>query len=908
MNEAVLITTSQQALDTFGDPFPESYLMYAVLAYQEEGNQCYVMRVGIEYEEGLDADLLDIAIDVSGSRAHGWGRIPVFTGIDYGRITLREVSTDAPVVIHASSVDNISYNDAVLSTTDGATTATLETLGTYTDAIDDSFVMVITGAPSTSDAASISGATFQVIRNSDGEVVAEGTLSDSGELGVSNWISLGNGLSIRISVTVGDLDVNDTFVFDVHPDNRVFKFAVENDTPTEYTMTAATYTTAATFIAAVNALVSGDDYLATTTTLTDGTVVPQIRTRTAGEWIQMTGSEAWALELGIQLYEWDIPRAYLLATHYGPYVFTSQNNRVSINIIGTETANVQFSMPVASSLSTVSTASVIDAAGTVGTESYFESLSITLPTGKEHVVILTTTTHKTDTLQLLANYSNIKTLRFAEELDILSPYQSAYRGFNDIRTSLPDAGTSSASTPLSCETDPAGADCAVDSSYYDNIVGWFVAPTAGTWIDSNTLSLSLFTTGVGEVAGRYTVTIRDSNGAVVESINDVSFDQNSTRFISDVLNPGTTYGGRNGNTFVNWEDRPAFLDNDPTLASYVPRQPSQFANREFAGSANGIPTNAAFSSNLDAAVIGNPALSTGIYAFQNPETIDINLLAIPGFSSGQVIGTALQMCESRGDVLYIVDPPFGLRPQQVVDWHNGILLSDLNAAINSSYGALYWSWVKIYDQFSQQELWIPPSGHVTAVYSRTSRVAEQWYAPAGIRRGRLLTARDVEYAPSQGERDLLYGSGNAVNAITKFPQDGIVVFGQRTLLRSESVFDRANVRMLFSGLKKTMQRSLRNFIMEPNDKVLWRQVVATLDPYLSDVQNRRGITAYKLICDESNNTPERQARKELWVTVLVQPTTAAEFIILNLVGLRDSASFSANEVLVAGGVVVNGSL
>jgi hypothetical protein len=328
------------------------------------------------------------------------------------------------------------------------------------------------------------------------------------------------------------------------------------------------------------------------------------------------------------------------------------------------------------------------------------------------------------------------------------------------------------------------------------------------------------------------------------------------------------------------------------------------ANQEFVGAANGIPTDPAYSSELDRAIIGNPALSTGIFAFQNPEVYDITLLVIPGNSSGSVIGQGLQLCESRGDCMMIVDPPFGLRPQQVVDWHNGMLLSDLSQAINSSYGALYWSWLEIFDQFNGGNIFIPPSGFIAGVIARTSRVAEMWFAPAGLNRGRLLTALDVEYTPTQGERDLLYGFNNAVNPIVNFPQDGITVWGQRTLQRKDSALDRVNVRMLLIYLKKILVQTLRFFLFEPNDRFLRRQVVNAINPFLSDVMARRGLTRFKVVCDETNNTPIRIDRNELWVSVFLKPTRAAEFIVLNLVILRTEQSFSAEEVLQAGGVVL----
>jgi phage tail sheath protein FI len=671
-------------------------------------------------------------------------------------------------------------------------------------------------------------------------------------------------------------------------------------------MPSATYTTVADFVAAANGLLSGEDYIFVEYTMEDGeTTIPQIRSTVAGERLQLMSTAAFALECGTEQYAWDIPRSFLLGLDPGPYNITTQNNRVKMNMIGeNETTEVEFNVPVGLNQTTESIAAVIDAAGIVAGEVLWNSFALTAPGGLTYVVIETSVGRQLDTLQMLANYSNLRTLRFAEELNIPYPYKRAYRGFSDNRLILPDSGETTASTPLSCEVDPFSSECAADTAYFQSIVGWLVAPSAGTWLDGYSVNLELFTTGVGDAAGRYTLTILDSNGQPVDAIEDVSFDKREERYIANLVNPGTSLGGTNGNAWVNWEERPAFLENNVNdTATFVVRQPSALNGKEFQGMANGIPTDPAYSSELDAAVIGNPATSTGIYAFQNPESIDINLLATPGFSTGAVIGTALQMCESRGDVLYIVDPPFGLRPQQVVDWHNGMLLSDLKAAVNSSYGALYWGWLRVFDQFSADEIWIPPSGHVTAVFSRTAREAEQWFAPAGLRRGRLLTALDVEYSPTQGERDLLYGSGNAVNPIVKFPQDGITIWGQRTLQRTQSALDRVNVRMLLIFIKKNLIQLLRNFIFEPNDRILWRQVSATIEPFLADIQARRGLTAFRVIVDETNNTPERIDRNELWVSVFLKPTRTVEFIVLNLVVLRTGASFSAEEVLAAGGIV-----
>ena len=915
MNQAVFIANSQMAVDTFGQPFPESYLMYAVLAYLEEGNQCYIMRIGVECEAGQPEALDAICVDTSGARSNGWGRIPVFTGIDYGRINLREIGDGigenaAPITFHDASTGTPRYNDVNITNTSGdPTDATLTITGTYTGSVDDSFIMIILSAPTTGP---LDGAGYQIIRNSDGATVAQSALVDAGG-GVSTSISIGTGLSISVVVASGDLDENDTFSFEVVTNNRVFSVAVEGDaTPTEYTMPATTYTTVGAFVDAANLLLAGEDYLFVSTTLADESVIPQIRTTIAGNRIQTMSTPAWALALGSQQYAWDIPRSYLLGIDTGPYNITTQNNRVKIQVIQENTTTtVEFNVPIGLGQTAASIANSLDAAGIVAGEVLWDSFSMMVPDvgvgGIEHVFIVTSTNYRLSELYVQANYSNLKTLRFVEELNIPYPYKRAYRGFTDSRLVLPASGENDASIPLSCEIDPTGDECASDTAYFGSIVGWLVAPTSGTWIDAYTVSLEVYTAGLGDAASKYKLTVYDSNRQVLEAVDGITFDKREARYIGNVLNPGTAIGGTLGNSYANWDERPAFLENDPNAADFVVRQPSQFYAHVFNGQANGVPLDPAYSSELDAAVIGNPSTSTGLYAFQNPETIDINLLATPGFSTGAVIGTALQICESRGDVLYLVDPPFGLRPQQVVDWHNGILLDNMNSAVNSSYGALYWGWVRIFDQFSGDEIWIPPSGHITAVFSRTSRDSEQWFAPAGLRRGRLLTALDVEYSPAQGERDLLYGSGNAVNPIVKFPQDGITVWGQRTLQRTQSALDRVNVRMLLIFIKKNLTRTLRTFIFEPNDRVLWRQVAATVEPFLADIQVRRGLQGFRVIVDETNNTPERIDRNELWVSVFLKPTRTVEFVVLNLVVMRTGASFAAEEVLAAGGIISGGN-
>jgi len=933
LGRPIFTSTSEQWVNTFGTPILDSYMGFAALGYFEQGNQMFTLRVGVECELGQPTELSDICIDTSGANVEGYGRIPLFQGIDLGRLRLRECAADAPYEFHDASVSAPEFTDVDPSGSCGAVNATLVVTGTYTGAVDDSFIILITEGPGGSyGAPSVQDTAYQIIRNSDGAVIQTGTLTDTGApVGASVAFAIGSGADATgltgavLVVGACPIEAGDIFTFSVAPNNRVFDIAVEGisggGSGGPYTMPVATYVTNADFVTAFNLAAGAPTPSAVRYRAIESGGIPQIVTETAGHRIQIIDTEGFALEVGTSLWAYDIPRSSLVGTEPSPFVITTADDRIKLSVTsGTNVHNFSISLPLGLNVTAAMIAAAIHASGLYLGMRYYESFPITVADGDVRVAIITADDTQYDLLQLLASASNIETLRFAEEVGIPYPYYRNYRGFSDPRVSLPDPGNITPSVPLSCETAPGSAQCLTDTEYFQNIVGWVVAKSPGTWIDGTYLTLQIDTNraSAGDV-GKYVLTLVDGSGVAQDSIDNISFDESNERWIGNVINENSAIGGVNGNSFYNYEDRPAFLGSDPAVIvtgsggiAFEVRNPGTLIRRTFQwerasganGTANGIPTDSAFSSELDRVIIGNPALSSGLFAFQNSDEYDTNILLIPGISSGAVIGQGLQLCESRGDMIYIVDPPYGLRPQQVVEWHNGMLSSDLSTAINSSYGALYYSWLKIFDQFSGQNIWIPPSGHVAGVYAKTANVAEVWFAPAGLNRGHLLTPLDVEYNTTLGERNLLYGSGNAVNPIVNFTQDGITVWGQRTLQRKASALDRVNVRMLLIYLKKVLVRTLRNFVFEPNDRFTRAQVVDVSQPLLADVQARRGLYGFKVVCDDTNNTPERIDRNELWVSIFIKPTRAAEFVVLNLVVMRTDQSFTAQEVLIAGGVVV----
>lgn len=289
--------------------------------------------------------------------------------------------------------------------------------------------------------------------------------------------------------------------------------------------------------------------------------------------------------------------------------------------------------------------------------------------------------------------------------------------------------------------------------------------------------------------------------------------------------------------------------------------------------------------------ITSTEVRAGLDYFANTEDIYINVLCTPGYSEQEVISKAIQLCETRGDCMYLVDPPFGLTEAEVVEWHNGIGGHGTTAAISSSYAALYWPWVKVTDDYNAVNRYVPPSGFIAGVYAYNDSVGEPWFAPAGLRRGKLLAPLDVEINAPLGSRDFMYSGGNAVNPIIKMPQEGIVVWGQRTLQRRSSPTDRVNVRRLLLLVRKAIAMSTKYLVFEPNDIYTWNAWKGMVDPFLAGIQSKRGLYNYKVIMDNTTVTDENIDRNEMPGKVLLQPSKASEMISVDFVLYKTGAKF-----------------
>lgn len=286
--------------------------------------------------------------------------------------------------------------------------------------------------------------------------------------------------------------------------------------------------------------------------------------------------------------------------------------------------------------------------------------------------------------------------------------------------------------------------------------------------------------------------------------------------------------------------------------------------------------------------------------YGNAEEIDVNIF-IDSDKDEVVKEYMISICETRLDCMACLDVPrehvvnnSGEEVTDLLAWQG--VGGDLN--VNTSYAAIYANWLEVFDKWNNVFRWIPASGHAAGIFARTDDVTDPWFAPAGFQRGTLSNVRRLAWNPTQGERDFLYKNG--LNPIVSFSGQGKVIFGQKTKLYKNSAFNRINVRRLFIILEKAISTAVKNFLFEPNDEITRLLLLNLIDPFLRDVRARRGIFDYLIVCDETNNTPERIDRNELWCDIYVKPTRAAEFIVLNFIATKTGASFTEIAALRAG--------
>ena len=351
---------------------------------------------------------------------------------------------------------------------------------------------------------------------------------------------------------------------------------------------------------------------------------------------------------------------------------------------------------------------------------------------------------------------------------------------------------------------------------------------------------------------------------------DAKTDNGSTNYYKEVVNQKSRW--------IRWADHLTAKTNAGTNAKSVTfGTPSKPSTRSLAGGRRGAaPSNADF--------------IRGYNKFADPDEVDVSLIL--GGDANQTIALHLinNIVGVRKDCVVCLSP---LRANVVDNWGNESdnIVTYRNTLPSSSYAIMDSGWKYQYDKYFDLYRYVPLNGDIAGLMVRTDLSRDPWWSPAGYNRGHIKSVVKLAYNPTaKADKDLLYKSG--VNPIVTFPGQGTIMFGDKTMLAKPSAFDRINVRRLFIVLEKAISTAAKFMLFEFNDEFTRAQFRNMVNPFLRDVQGRRGITDFQVVADETNNTPEVIDRNEFVGDIYIVPARSINFIQLNFVAVRTGVEFS----------------
>lgn len=337
--------------------------------------------------------------------------------------------------------------------------------------------------------------------------------------------------------------------------------------------------------------------------------------------------------------------------------------------------------------------------------------------------------------------------------------------------------------------------------------------------------------------------------------------------------------------YIWWGANPANLDADVGAITGLLSNAFTHTNRG--------PSYASLSGGTNDNAPTDGELQTAYTHFANDELYDVSLIPV-GPASGVVAKWVVDnVAEIRKDCMVFLSPELadatGTTPAtDIVDFRN------VSANINSSYAVMDSGWKYQYDRYSDVYRWIPLNGDVAGCCVRTDLVADPFFSPAGFQRGQIRNAVKLAFSPNKADRDTLYKK--QVNPVVSFPGQGVILFGDKTMLTSPSAFDRINVRRLFIILEKAIATAAKFQLFEFNDTFTRANFRNLVEPFLRDIQGRRGIYDFKVVCDETNNTPAVIDGNEFRADIFIKPARSINFITLTFVATRTGISFEETGV------------
>jgi len=361
--------------------------------------------------------------------------------------------------------------------------------------------------------------------------------------------------------------------------------------------------------------------------------------------------------------------------------------------------------------------------------------------------------------------------------------------------------------------------------------------------------------------------------AYVSKASDAKKGDGTNNYYKTVLNSRSEY--------IYWMDHPQAMTNWGSAAEGVTFSSLSAAiDRSLSG---GVDDTAVSDGNLQSAWI----------LLADDAAYDVSLLAAGKVSTTVATYIINNVCETRKDCMVFVSPINTSTNDTIIG--NGSTATDAmiayrNALPSSSYAAMDSGFKYQYDRYNDVYRFVPLNGDMAGLAARTDYTNDAWFSPAGLNRGQVKNVVKLAMNPTKTDRDNLYKAG--INPVVTFPGDGTVLFGDKTLLSKPSAFDRINVRRLFIVLEKAIATAAKFQLFEFNDSFTRAQFRNLVEPFLRDVQGRRGVTDFLVKCDDSNNTGEVIDRNEFVADIFVKPSRSINFITLNFVAARTGVSFS----------------
>lgn len=285
--------------------------------------------------------------------------------------------------------------------------------------------------------------------------------------------------------------------------------------------------------------------------------------------------------------------------------------------------------------------------------------------------------------------------------------------------------------------------------------------------------------------------------------------------------------------------------------------------------------------------------STGFDLFNDTEQVTVDFLIAPQADSAQygvtVVNDLVGIAEDRKDCVVVASPPRNEVVGVPVNTAVNNTVDFSNQLTNSSYLIVDNNYLKVFDKYNDNYVNIPASSSTAGLMAATDLNAAPWFSPAGQRRGNYLGVTDIAIAPNKTQRDTLYKA--SVNPIANIPGASVVLFGDKTHENRPSAFDRINVRRLFLAVERSIAEAAKNILFEFNDEFTRAEFVNVVEPLLREIRGRRGITDFRVVCDETNNTPDVIDRNEFVASIFIKPARSINYVTLNFVAVRTGVSF-----------------